>query len=58
MKSLVKQKACFENPGNPSCIDLIPTNSSRSFQNSCVFETGLSDFHKLTILKQYFPIQS
>ena len=27
------------------------------FQNSNVFETGLSDFHKLTttVLKQYFP---
>ena len=32
-------------------------SSPRSFQNSSAFETGLSDFHKLTItvLKQYFP---
>ena len=57
LKSLVKQKTCFKNPDNPSCIDLILTNSPRSFQDSCVFETGLSDFHKLTttVLKQYFP---
>ena len=57
LKSLVKQKICFKNPDNPSCIDLIPTNSPRSFQDSCVFETGLSDFQKLTttVLKQYFP---
>ena len=35
---------------------LIITNSPRSFQDSSVFETGLSDFHKLitTVLKQYF----
>ena len=57
LKSLVKQKICFKNPDIPSCIDLIPTNSPRSFQDSCVFETGLSDFQKLkaTVLKQYFP---
>ena len=54
---MIKQKTCFKNPENPTCIDLILTNSPRSFQNSSVFETGLSDFHKLTItvLKQYFP---
>ena len=57
LKSLVKQKTCFKNPDNPSCIDLILTNSPRSFQDNSVFETGLSDFHKLTttVLKQYFP---
>ena len=57
LKSLIKQKTCFKNPENPARIDLILTNSPRSFQNSSVFETGLSDFHKLTItvVKQYFP---
>ena len=57
LKSLVKQKTCFKNPDNPSCIDLILINSPRSFQGSSVFETGLSDFHKLTttVLKKYFP---
>ena len=57
LKSLVKQKTCFKNPDNPSFIDLILTNSPRSFQDSSLFETGLSDFHKLTttVLKQYFP---
>ena len=58
LRNLVKQKPCFKNPENPSCIiDLILINSPRSFQNSNVFETGLSDFHKLTTtaLKQYFP---
>ena len=57
IRNLVKQKTCFKNPENPSCIDLTLTNSPRSFQSSNVFETGLSDFHKLTttVLKQYFP---
>ena len=57
LRNLVKQKIYFQNPENPSCIDLILNNSPRSFQNSNVFETGLSDFHKLTtaVLKQYFP---
>ena len=49
LKTLIKQKACFKNPENPTCRDLILTNSPRSFQNSRVCETGLSDFHKLTI---------
>ena len=47
----------YKTAENSTYIDLILTNSPRSFQNSSVFETGLSDFHKLTItvLKQYFP---
>ena len=57
LKSLVKQKTCFKNPDKPSCIDLILTNSPRSFQDNSVFETELSEFHKVTttVLKQYFP---
>ena len=50
LKNLVKQKTCHKNPENPSCIDLILTNSCRSFQNTNVFETGLSNFHKMTYL--------
>ena len=46
-KSLVKVPTCFENPENPSCIDLILTNNPLSFQSSGVMETGLSDFHKM-----------
>ena len=40
---------CYQNPENPSCIDLILTNNPNSFQNSGVIETGLSDFHKMTV---------
>ena len=41
---------------NPSCIDLIITDSPNSFQNTSTFCTGLSDFHKLvvTVLKTSF----
>ena len=48
LKTLIKQKACFKNPENPTSRDLILTKSTRSFQNSRVFENRLSDFHKLT----------
>ena len=48
-KNLVSTATCFKNIDHPSCIDLILTNKSRSFQNTTVIETGLSDFHKLTV---------
>ena len=48
-KNIVKDKTCFKNPDNPSCIDLFITNSPKSFQNTTAISTGLSDFHKMTI---------
>ena len=56
-KKLKKGALCFKNPKNPSCIDLFLTNTMRGFQETQVFETGLSDFHKLvvTVLKSTFP---
>ena len=35
----------------PTCIDLIPTNQPTLFQSGAVLETGLSDFHLLTVTK-------
>ena len=54
-KNIIKEKTCFKNPENPTCIDLILTNRPRSFQDSTVVETGLSDFHKMcvTVMKMY-----
>ena len=49
LKNLVRVPTCFKNPENLSCIDLILTNSAYSFQSSCATETGLSDFHKMTV---------
>ena len=46
---LIKEPTCFKNADKPSCIDLILTNRPKCFQNSSAFETGLSDFHKLTV---------
>ena len=41
---------------NPSCIDLVITNSPNSFQSTSTFCTGLSYFDKLvvTVLKISF----
>ena len=52
--SLIKDHTCFKSVEKPSCVDLILTNMPKSFQNSMVIETGLSDFHKLTVLKTSF----
>ena len=49
LKDLLKQPTCFKNLENPTCIDHILTNYPESFHSSSVFETGLSDFHKLTL---------
>ena len=49
LKNLVNEPTCFKNADNPSCIDLILTNKPLNFQMTSVIETGISDFHKLTI---------
>ena len=56
-KNLVKEKTCFKSITNPSCIDLIITDSPKSFQGTTTVATGLSDFHKMavTVLKTTFP---
>ena len=43
LNNLVKDPTCFKSHLNPSLIDLILTNRSRSFQNTQTIETGLSD---------------
>ena len=56
LQNLIKQPTCYKNPSRPTSIDLILTNVPRSFQSTCVIETGLSDFHlmTLTVMKKYF----
>ena len=49
LRSLITEPTCYKSPENSTCIDLILTNHPRSFQNSCEFETGLSDYHKITV---------
>ena len=49
LKSLIRQPTCYKNFGKPTYIDLILTNMPRSFQSTCVIETGLSDFYLITL---------
>ena len=58
-KNIVKDKTCFKNPINPTSIDLIFTNTPKSFQELEVIETGLCDFRKknLTVMKVFFNKQ-
>ena len=49
LKSLIKTPTCLKSTENPSCIDLILTNRPHNFQNSATIETGLSDFHLMTV---------
>ena len=49
LTSMIIKPQGYKNPDRPSCIDLILTNCPRSFQNSCVIETGLSDVHNMVV---------
>ena len=51
LQNLIQEPTCFENPENPTRIDLILTNKPLSFKNTYGIETGLSDFHKMV----HFP---
>ena len=55
-KNIVKESTCFKSLSNPSCIDLVITNSFSNFQNTKAISTGLSDFHKMvvSVLKHTF----
>ena len=50
---------CFKNLTKPTWIDLIVINRPKCFQDTVVFETGLSDFHKMsvTVMKIYYAKQ-
>ena len=49
LKHLIRQPTCYKNFGKLTCIDLILTNMPGSFQGTCVIETGMSDFHLMTL---------
>ena len=48
-KNSLNEPTCYKNASNPTCIVLIMTNRPKSFQNSSIFENGLSDFHKINL---------
>ena len=56
LPNITKEPTCFKNHTHPSCIDLILANFPKSFQNYMAVETGLFDFHKmtLTIMKSHY----
>ena len=56
LKTVIKEPTYFKNTENPTCIDLMLTNSYRSFHKSRAIETGLSDSHKMIVkvMKSYF----
>ena len=49
LRNLISVPTCYKNSDNATSIDLILTNRPSYFQHSPIFETGLSDFHLLTI---------
>jgi len=49
LKNLISSPTCYKNLEHPTCIDHMLTNFPKSFQSSITIETGLSDFHKMTI---------
>ena len=50
LTSFINQPTCWKNSSKPTCINLILTNSPKSFQNTNVIETGLPDFHKMVVI--------
>ena len=56
LENLIKEPTCFKSTENLSSIDVILTNRKYKFQNSMTVETGLSDFHKMTVtvMKNHF----
>ena len=53
LKSLITEPACYKNPENPSCIDLILTKNLKCFQSLCVVETSLSDLNNIKQNKNF-----
>ena len=49
LKNIIREKTCFKNPNNPSCIDLIITNRPKSFQNSMVMRQVCLTFTKCAL---------
>ena len=55
----MKEPTWYKNLANSSCINLFPNSRPRTFQCTATIETGISDFHKLTVkvLKTFYKKQ-
>ena len=60
LSSLNMDPTCFKNSKIPNCIDLFLTNFKPSFMKTNIFETGISDHHKMisTIMKLHLTRES
>ena len=58
-RNLISEPTCYKNQEKPASIDLILTNSSSSFRNSCAREDGLNiTFQKLKPKLIYYWVYS
>ena len=57
LKNLIIEPTCYKNSGKLTCIDLLLTNQPILFQRKAVLETGVSDFHLLTVNKIKMSLQ-
>ena len=59
LNHLMTEPTCFENAPNPTCIDMIMTNSPKSFENSLYIETVLKGRHRkdMKIMYRYRVLQ-
>ena len=55
--NLIREPTCYKNPEKPSCIELMLTNKPHSVQDSGVIKTGLSDFHRMTVIATKMTFQ-
>ena len=54
LRNLINVPRCYKHFDNPTSIHLILSSRQSYVQHSSVFETGLSDFHLLTITELKF----
>ena len=56
LHSLNKNPTCYKHSEISSCIDLILTNKTKSFQSACALETGSSDCYRMiiSVIKMHF----
>ena len=56
LKNIANKPTCYKNAYNPTSRDVILTNRKEQFCDTALIETGLSDYHKMTVtcLKRYF----
>ena len=57
LKNLINEPTCHKNSEKPSYIHLTLSNQPTLFHRSAVLETGLSDFHLLTVTEFKMSLQ-